>query len=334
MGERNYGCRFLEVQLYGLKTVILENEKIRTTILIDKGTDIIEFNYKQTDTDFVWRNPMGLSCLYKMQKIHQDHDNMNENYLGGWFDIFPHIGGAAQYHGVMMDGHSEAAYLPWDYQVEVDTPQQVTLKCFTKLSKTPFRLEKTITIKSGKAELEIEEKATNIGDVEFGYQWGFHPNVGAPFLDENCVVTLPDCDMEAMGESVRFDAGAIGKNGKIVGKDGAAVDVCKFPKAGSMINELIDVTNMSKNTASIKNTKTGLSLVYEWDKEMFTSAIMWISANNKNGHHHHDGAYVFCLLLKNTETLGLTPAEEKGVLDKIAPMQSKSTWYKISVEKE
>ena len=28
-GERNCGCRFLEVFLFGLRTIILENEKLR-----------------------------------------------------------------------------------------------------------------------------------------------------------------------------------------------------------------------------------------------------------------------------------------------------------------
>lgn len=28
-GERNYGCRFLEVSLFGLRTIILENGKLR-----------------------------------------------------------------------------------------------------------------------------------------------------------------------------------------------------------------------------------------------------------------------------------------------------------------
>jgi hypothetical protein len=56
--ERNYGCSFLEVSLLGIRTIILENEKIRITFLLDVGTEIIEFNHKETDTDFIQRSPL------------------------------------------------------------------------------------------------------------------------------------------------------------------------------------------------------------------------------------------------------------------------------------
>ena len=58
--ERNYGCRITEYIYRGLRTIILENELIRVTILADKGSDIIEFLHKPTDTDFLWRSPLGV----------------------------------------------------------------------------------------------------------------------------------------------------------------------------------------------------------------------------------------------------------------------------------
>ena len=58
--ERNYGCRITEYVYHGLRTVTLENELIRVTILADKGSDIIEFLHKPTDTDFLWRSPLGV----------------------------------------------------------------------------------------------------------------------------------------------------------------------------------------------------------------------------------------------------------------------------------
>jgi len=59
---RNHGCRITDELVYkGMRTIILENELIRVGILIDKGTDIFEFLYKPTDTDFLLRSPIGLS---------------------------------------------------------------------------------------------------------------------------------------------------------------------------------------------------------------------------------------------------------------------------------
>lgn len=58
--ERNYGCRITQTIFRGLRTVTLENELIRVTVLADKGSDIIEFLHKPTDTDFMWRSPQGV----------------------------------------------------------------------------------------------------------------------------------------------------------------------------------------------------------------------------------------------------------------------------------
>ena len=51
--------------------------------LLDKETEIIEFNYKETDTDIIWKAPLGLSCLKKVQ-----HAKKDEQLLTGYFSIF------------------------------------------------------------------------------------------------------------------------------------------------------------------------------------------------------------------------------------------------------
>ena len=59
--HRNYGCRMSdECTFRGLRLVVLENEKLRVTVLVDKGTDIYEFLYKPLDIDFLWRSPIEL----------------------------------------------------------------------------------------------------------------------------------------------------------------------------------------------------------------------------------------------------------------------------------
>ena len=49
--ERNTGCRFHEVLWQGMRTLILENQKLHIAVVLDHGADILEFNYKPTDTD-------------------------------------------------------------------------------------------------------------------------------------------------------------------------------------------------------------------------------------------------------------------------------------------
>ena len=59
--ERNFGCRLNDELTYrGLRVLVLENELVRVSVLLDQGTDIYEFLHKPSDTDFMWRSPNGV----------------------------------------------------------------------------------------------------------------------------------------------------------------------------------------------------------------------------------------------------------------------------------
>ena len=58
---RHFGVRVTDrFRLDTLRTVILENELLRVTFLVDQGCDIIELLYKPKDVDFLWRSPQGV----------------------------------------------------------------------------------------------------------------------------------------------------------------------------------------------------------------------------------------------------------------------------------
>ena len=59
--ERNYGCRVSDDwEFRGNKVAIIENEKIRVVVLVDKGADIYSFVHKSSDTDYMWRSVWGV----------------------------------------------------------------------------------------------------------------------------------------------------------------------------------------------------------------------------------------------------------------------------------
>ena len=59
MNCRNYGCRITtDVTIKGNNVVIMENQILRVTILVDRGSDIIELLYKPEDIDLMWRSPV------------------------------------------------------------------------------------------------------------------------------------------------------------------------------------------------------------------------------------------------------------------------------------
>src|SRR5689334_11386819 len=106
--ERNYGCRVTETIYRGLRTVTLENEIIRVTVLADKGSDIIEFLHKPTDTDFMWRSPQGVqNPATFVPTLPRPDGAFLDYYEGGWQECLPTGGGPAEYGGASFGAHGE-----------------------------------------------------------------------------------------------------------------------------------------------------------------------------------------------------------------------------------
>jgi hypothetical protein len=68
-GRRHYACRHSLSTIEDYRALTLENELIRVTFLLDKGTDIIEFLYKPRDVDFLWRSRNGLRSMRSYQPM-------------------------------------------------------------------------------------------------------------------------------------------------------------------------------------------------------------------------------------------------------------------------
>lgn len=197
--KRNYGCRVHEAEMAGMRALVLQNKTLRVTILLDKGADIIEFLHKPSDTDWMGISPLGLRNPRDLQKSTSGRKgSFIDSYEGGWQDIFPNGGDACHVQGVDYGQHGEAVLCSWDYTVISDLPERITLKLYTSTQLTPFMLVKTLTLEDQKSSLMIEEKITNLGVESIPIMWGQHPAFGAPALNSNCKVILPECKVHSL----------------------------------------------------------------------------------------------------------------------------------------
>ena len=301
-GDRKKGCRFYEFTFYGFRSLLIENNCIRTVMLLDKGTDIISFVDKKTDTEFVWTNPMGFSCLEKIRKSTMDNDCFSDNYIGGWFEILPNFGDSCTFAGKSFTGHGEICNLPWDYTVIKDSEQEIELMFITRLSKYPFEVRKYLKVYADEPKLDFKEEIINLGNTPIKYTCAFHPNVGKPFLDENCQIELPFAN----------------KN-------------IKVPKEGTMTNEIIDFDDIGEGTAIIRNTKTNIGLKFDWDVATYKHCKLWLNMGNSSGHHHHGGAYVACILPCSSKTMCLDKAAESNETLTLNANGKAEDWFIISV---
>ena len=111
-------------------------------------------------------------------------------YEGGWQTVLPGGGFPTQYMGADMGLHAEVNTVPWDAVIVEDTPEVVSMRFWIRAARTPFFFEKTLTLRTGSAVLEIEARLTNEGEEPVHCVWGEHIALGAPFLSEDCVIDI------------------------------------------------------------------------------------------------------------------------------------------------
>ena len=190
MANRNFGCRITDdIVLKGNKAFVMENQKLRLTILLDRGSDIIELLYKPKDIDFMWRSPVALHK--KSDYISQTGDSLG-NYLdhvsGGWQEILPNGGLQCVYKNAVYGMHGEISNIPWQYKIIKDQEDIISVTfCITTL-RSPYTLEKTITLHSNDSCIYIHEELENLANEDMQLMWGHHPTIGEPFLSEDCKI--------------------------------------------------------------------------------------------------------------------------------------------------
>src|SRR5450830_669530 len=124
---RNYGC-MLNTELFykNLRIAVLENEYLRISVLIGKGTDIFEFLYKPKDIDYMWLSPFGINSASKfIPTVSSSEGNFMDFYEGGWQEIIPNFGKGGIYNNVEEGLHGEVCLIPWQYQIIEDNPKKI-----------------------------------------------------------------------------------------------------------------------------------------------------------------------------------------------------------------
>lgn len=276
--ERNYGCRLIEYVYKGLNTITLENEIIRVTILADKGTDILEFLHKPSDTDFMWRSPLGVRNPNNfVPTIPRIEGSFLDYYEGGWQECLPTGGNSTIYKGTNFGPHGEVCLIPWDYTILENNPENISIKFFVRTYRTPFYIEKTLSIDRYKGILKIHEYICNEGEVDLELVWGHHPSFGRPFLDDTVVINLPGATVKTLDidSNSRLKTGTDFKWPMVPGKDGTMIDISKIPNEKAQSQDLALLTNLKDGWYAITNASRSVGFGMVWPKNIFQSLWLW-----------------------------------------------------------
>lgn len=336
--QRNWGARVLEYRYKGMKTVFLENEKLRAGVLADKGTDVFEFNYKPKDMDFVWLTAGGVRNPTSYLSTSPDPlATFLDYYPGGWQEIFPSGGAPSSYLGAHFGQHGEVSNLPWDYEIVEDREDDVTVRFSVRTQKTPFHLEKKLRLLSGESVFRLDETLSNESEASLRAMWGHHIAFGRPFLKEGCRIRLPE------GTIIIPHAEPINPEGRRVrsgenytwplakGESGQEVDLSVLPERGTL-SEMLYLTNLSEGWYEVENPENGLGLRVEWDLDVMPYLWFWQEYGASHfypwyGRHYNIGLEPF----SSFPTNGLQEAVENDTALYIEAHEKRRFWLRVEV---
>lgn len=296
--NRHWGCRVNDrITWNGIRSILLQNELIQVLIHAEKGAEITQFLHKPTDTDFIWRSPrVDLhNPASFVPAAGSDSSPFFDHWSGGWFEVLPNNGPGVDYKGAHLGFYAETINIPWEYNILEDTPERVQVAFWTKTFRTPFLLQKTLTIESGKAALRIDERLTNIGGEEVDFVWGHHPVIGPPFLDGSCRISSPDCKVIVQGDEdgpgYRMKLHQESRWPFVEGLDGGKIDLRQVlpPEAKTMDNCYL--TDYEDAWLGVTNTDKGVGFGFAWDASVFRYLWLWQAYGAGAGYPWYSKSY-------------------------------------------
>ena len=331
--ERNFGCRISdEFTFRGLRLLVIENEVIRVTILLDKGTDVYEFLHKPSDTDFMWRSPRGVrNPATFTEMIASSVGPFTDYYEGGWQECMPNGGRVCTYKGAEMGLHGEVWGQPWNCRITQDEPEIVQAKTWVRTVRTPFLLEKTFTLRSGSGVLEIDETLTNEGQEQMDLMWGHHPARGSQFSEQDCridtgartVVVDPN-----VVEHCRFAPDQRFEWPVGIGRGGDEVDASSVVGPEARVNDMLYLTDMEDGWYAVTSQTKRLGFGMSFDVKTFPHIWLWMPLGGSWGSPSFGRHYTLALEPFSSYPAILANAIEAGTQLVLEPGEQRSTWLR------
>ena len=285
---RNTGARVHDKFAYdGLQVVFLENEFLRIMVLPGQGADVVEFMYKPRDVDFMWHSPLGIRNQAKHIRPAPDEMAFTDFYEGGWQEMFPHASAPTTYKGARFGWHGEVWGMPWEVEVEKDTPEEVSVLFWVRTVRSPFLLERRMSLRAGQPTLFISERVTNEGRGAQEFMWGHHIAYGAPMLAEGARIFAP-------AKTVRIDE--VDYPWPAPGKPPGALArhdiVGAVRREGELMKYLLELED---GWYALLNPKLDLGIGVRWDKEVFSCVWMWNELHYNSSVPWYGRAYAMAL---------------------------------------
>lgn len=305
----------------GIKTLVLSNEKISVTILVDKGGDISQITYLPEKVDFLHVEKKNFSC-YENRDLHICRlEKYSQDSTGGWQDVVP---GYGRYGNTVLKDYPVgiAATVPWKV-VEETKEKPVSVLLETHLPLFPLLMKKRIRLED--ETVFIEESIHNEGKENAEFTWTQHSVFGGNFLDENVEILYP-------GEEI-FLSSLYAKEGRnkeafyenihaVTMPDGSVRDLARMRKREND-GQLIFTMKAKEGCFELFHRNKKLGMRVNWNLFFFPYIRCW--------YQNSDSGYSYALEPCNYSYSSFEDTDREKMYLCLSPGEEKSTVLQVKI---
>ena len=273
-------ARASEELLDGLhRALVLADDRIRVTLVPERGGDVHAVHDLRTGVDVLWKTPWGLRVRAGHGSPAGSAEAWLDSYAGGWQVLLPSGGGPSSHRGVDHPYHGEACSVPWAATVATDAGGGELVELSVHLAGSPLLLERTVSLVPGRGEVVLGERVTNEGDRRVEYMWVHHPAFGPPLVAPGARIRtsastiLADTALDGPGNPL--EPGTSHPWPMVGTRDGRQLDLSLVPDASRGRLLLGYLSGFDEGVASIENDALDLACTLSWQLDTFPYAWLW-----------------------------------------------------------
>lgn len=177
-----------EVDFYGIRSVILSNEKMEVRILPGKGGDIYQMTVLPENITLLYNQEENLPCYQEKDLYRERLEHYSQDNIGGWQDVVPGFGR----YGNKVIGERPvgiAATVGWNVMWEGEAKDAKEICLDVDLPEFPLHLTKRIGL--NETGLYVKEQIRNDGTDKAAVTWTQHSAFCGNFLAPEVAITYP-----------------------------------------------------------------------------------------------------------------------------------------------
>lgn len=245
-------------------SVVLENDLLRVTVLPELGGKIWSIVFKPLDREMLWHHPDLKPGPVSPGAPYDDV------FCGGWDELFP-SDVAVEIDGFTLPDHGEWWSIPWAWRVD-EGPGALTLTLEAGGFATSHQARRTITLREGRATIELGTSVHNTGDRPIPYLWRHHPALP---VEPGARIDLPAARVRADADlTVKIADGSFIWPHAVT-ESGGTVDFSVVPAADSGQVWMLYATELPAGWCAVSYPEEGIGIGLAFDAAIIDTITLF-----------------------------------------------------------